>query len=118
MSGGDDKAVRAALPDARIAFDPCDVVAAARRAVDDVRRAEWNAKRKSTTPHGKWIKNARCALREAPENLTDRQRTALAYVQQITARLYRAYLLKEQLRAPHHLDESAQAPARLDARPA
>jgi transposase len=115
MSGGYEKAIRAALPAAQITFDPFHVVALAGRAVDDVRRAEWNAKGKSTTPQGKWLKNVRFALRKAPENLTDRQRVALAQVQQINARLYRAYLLKEQLRALYHLDDPASAPAHLDA---
>jgi transposase len=115
MSGGYEKAVRAALPDAQIAFDPFHVVALAGRAVDEVRRAEWNAKGKSQTPEGKWIKNVRFALRKAPEKLTDRQRLALAQVQQTNARLYRAYLLKEQLRALYHLDDPADAPAHLDA---
>jgi len=115
MSGGYEKAVRAALPDAALCFDPFHVVALAGRAVDDVRRAEWNAKGKSRTPEGKWLKNVRWALRKAPERLTDRQRTALARVQQTNARLYRAYLLKEQLRALYHLDDPGQAPAHLDA---
>jgi transposase len=115
MSGGYEKAVRAALPDAQIAFDPFHVVALAGRAVDDVRRTEWNAKDKSRTPEGKWLKNVRWALRKAPENLTDRQRIALAGVQQTNARLYRAYLLKEQLRALYHLDDPTQAPAHLQA---
>jgi len=115
MSGGYEKAVRAALPDAQIAFDPFHVVALAGRAVDEVRRAEWNAKGKSRTPEGKWIKNVRFALRTAPENLTDRQRVALAQIQQTNARLYRAYPLKEQLRALYHLDNRAPAPAHLDA---
>ena len=115
MSGGYEKAVRAALPDAQIAFDPFHVVALAGRAVDDVRRVEWNAKGKSRTPEGKWLKNVRWALRKAPENLTDRQRVALAQIQQTNAQLYRAYLLKEQLRALYHLDDPAHAPAHLDA---
>ena len=115
MSGGYEKAIRAALPDAQIAFDPFHVVALASRAVDDVRREEWNAKGKSRTPEGKWIKNVRWALRKAPESLTDRQRIALAHVQQTNARLYRAYLLKEQLRALYHLDDPAQAPEHLKA---
>jgi transposase len=115
MSGGYEKAVRAALPDAQIAFDPFHVVALAGRAVDDVRRAEWNAKGKSCTPEGKWIKHARFALRKAPENLTDRQHIALAQVQQTNAKLYRGYLLKEQLRALYHLDDRSQAAAHLDA---
>ena len=115
MSGGYEKAVRAALPDAQIAFDPFHVVALAGRAVDDVRRVEWNAKGKSRSPEGKWLKHVRFALRKAPENLTDRQRVALARVQQINAQLYRAYLLKEQLRELYHLDDPARAPAHLDA---
>jgi transposase len=115
MSGGYEKAVRAALPEAQIAFDPFHVVALAGRAVDEVRRAEWNAKGKSKTPEGKWLKNVRFALRKAPENLTDRQRVALAQVQQTNARLFRAYLLKEQLRALYHLDDPAQAPEHLKA---
>ena len=101
MSGGYEKAIRAALPDAQIAFDPFHVVALAGRAVDDVRREEWNAKGKSRTPEGKWIKNVRWALRKAPESLTDRQRVALAQVQQTNARLYRAYLRLPLRRAPH-----------------
>ena len=115
MSGGYEKAVRAALPDAQIAFDPFHVVALAGRAVDDVRRAEWNAKDKSRTPAGRWLKNVRFALRKAPENLTDRQRIALAQIQQTNAQLYRAYLLKEQIRALYHLDDRADADAHLDA---
>ena len=51
------------------------------------------------------------ATRKAPENLTDRQRIALARVQHTNARLYRAYLLKEQLRALDHLDDPACARA-------
>ena len=115
MSGGYETAIRAALPDAQVAFDPFHVVALAGRAVDDARRAEWNAKGKSSTPEGRWIKNVRFALRKAPENLTDRQRIALAHVQQLNARLYRAYLLKEQLRALYHLDDPGHAPAHLAA---
>ena len=115
MSGGYEKAVRAALPDAALCFDPFHVVALAGRAVDDVRRGEWNARGKSRTPEGKWLKNVRWALRKAPENLTDRQRIALAQVQQTNARLYRAYLLKEQLRALYHLDHPSEAAAHLDA---
>ncbi len=57
----------------------------------------------------------RFALRKAPENLTDRQRVALAQIQQINQPLFRAYQLKEQLRMLYHLDDRARAPAHLDA---
>jgi transposase len=115
MSGGYEKAIRAALPEAEVCFDPFHVIALAGRAVDDVRRAEWNAQGKSATPAGKWLKHVRWALRKNPERLTDRQRVALASVQQTNKRLFRAYLLKEQLRALYHLDDPAEAPEHLAA---
>lgn len=86
---------------------PCD--RAGRRAVNDGRRAESNAHAKSKTPTGKWLKGRPLGAAQDPENLTDRQRLALAAVQQ-TKRLYRAYLLKEQVRALYHLDDPATAP--------
>jgi transposase len=115
MNGGYEKAIRAAVPDAEVCFDPFHVVALAGRAVDDVRRTEWNKHAKSSTPTGKWLKGVRWALRKNPENLTDRQRVALAAVQQTNKRLFRAYLLKEQLRALYHLDDRADAPEHLRA---
>ncbi|MCA1701666.1 MAG: ISL3 family transposase, partial [Actinobacteria bacterium] len=43
MSGGYEKAIRASVPDAEICFDPFHVVRLGQRAVDQVRRDEWNA---------------------------------------------------------------------------
>ena len=91
------------------------MVAAAGLAVDQVRRAEWNSRGKSTTPDGRWIKHARWALVKAPQNLTDRQRLALAQIQQTNQVLYRAYLLKEQLRALYQLESPSHAAEHLDA---
>jgi len=48
-------------------------------------------------------KGARFAVWKNPENLTDRQQAKLATIQQTNARLYRAYLLKEQLRQIYQL---------------
>jgi len=99
MSGGYEKAIRAAIPRARICFDPFHVVSLAQRAVDSVRRDEWNRHERSATPHGRWIKGTRWALVKAPENRSERQDELLAQAQRTNARLYRAYLLKEELRA-------------------
>jgi transposase len=107
--------IRAWLPDAEIAFDPFHVIALAGAAVDKVRLREWQAEGPSLTPGGMWIKHTRWALLKAPEKLTERQRLALAGIQQTNKRLDRAYLLKEQLRALYQLDDPAQAPAHLDA---
>ncbi|MGH2718258.1 MAG: transposase, partial [Actinomycetota bacterium] len=43
-------------------------------------------------------KGARFALWKNPEDLTQRQKTKLAWIAKANAPLYRAYLLKEQLR--------------------
>ncbi len=48
--------------------------------------------------HARDLKGARFALWKNPENLTDRQQAKLAWVAKVNHRLYRAYLLKEQLR--------------------
>jgi transposase len=102
-------------PGAEVCFDPFHVVALAGRAVDEVRRAEWNARGKSATAAGKWLKHVRWALRKNPDRLSDRQRVALATVQQTNKRLFRAYLLKEQLRALYRLDDPGDAPEHLAA---
>ena len=102
-------AIRTWLPEAEVAFDPFHVVALAGAAVDEIRMQECKTKGPSTTPGGMWIKHARWALLKAPEKLADRQRLALLGIQQ-SQRLYRAYLLKEQLRAPL---PTAKAPAHL-----
>ena len=115
MSAGYENAVRGALPDAEVCFDPFHVVKLANEAVSELRRVEWNARGKSTTPEGKWIKGARWALLKAPERLTERQQTTLAAVQHANRPLYRAYLLKEELRALYHLDDRAAAAEHLRA---
>jgi len=65
MSGGYAKAVREGLPDAEVCIDPFHVCQLAARAVDEVRRSEWNAKGKSETAGGKWVKGVagRCSRR-------------------------------------------------------
>jgi transposase len=114
MSAGYEKAVREAIPHAQIAFDPFHVVKLAGEAVDKVRRAEWNAQGKSKTKGGRWVKGTRWALLKAPENRTESQDIALAEVQSANKRLYRAFLLKEQLRELYHQVEPAAAAAYLE----
>lgn len=114
MSAGYEKAVREAIPHARVCFDPFHVCQLASRAVDDVRRAEWNAKGKTTTKAGKWVKGTRWALLKAPERHTEQQTALLAEVQDANKRLYRAFLLKEELRALYHDVAPHEAEAHLD----
>jgi transposase len=115
MNGSYEKAVRAAVPAAEVCFDPFHVVALAGRAVDDVRRAEWNQQGKSQTGPGRWVKAVRWSLLKAPERQTVAQRAALHEVSQVNRRLYRAFLLKEELRLLYHLEDPTLAPTHLDA---
>jgi len=115
MSGGYAKAVREGLPDAEVCIDPFHVSKLASRAVDDVRRSEWNAKGKSKTAGGKWVKGVRWSLLKAPERQSISQLAALGEVSLANRRLFRAFLLKEQLRLLYHLDDPGLAPEYLAA---
>ncbi len=93
------KAVVARCPKATLCMDPFHVVQWATEALDAVRREVWRAARKAgQTAVADDLKGARFALWKNPEDLTDRQQQRLADIQRTNAPLYRAYLLKEQLR--------------------
>jgi transposase len=95
--------------------DPFHVIQLATDALDEVRREVWNeARRAGHDQLARRLKGARYALWKNPENLTGRQKAKLAEVQQTNRRLYRAYLLKEQLRQIYRL-EPGPAIALLDA---
>jgi transposase len=115
MSGEYQRAIRRAIPHAQICFDPFHVCRLASRATDQVRRDEWNAHERSHTPTGRWVKGTRWSLLKAPERQTLGQLATLGEVQQANTRLYRAFLLREELRLLYHLDDPALAPAHLDA---
>jgi transposase len=96
------------LPDAVRCVDPFHVIQLATDALDEIRREVWNdARRAGEIAAAKDLKGARFALWKNPENLTDRQKLKLASVQKTNARLYRAYLLKEQLRQIYRLAPAA-----------
>ena len=99
-----------------ICLDPWHIVKAATDALDDVRRQVWNeARRAGNKQLAKQLKGARFALWKRPENLTDRQQSKLAFIQKLNAPIYRAYLLKEQLRGIYHAASTDDALALLDA---
>ena len=91
-------------PNAVICLDPWHIVKAATDALDDVRRAVWNEARKAGDKQlAKDLKGARFALWKNPEKLTERQQQKLAWIAKLNAPIYRAYLLKEQLRQIYHV---------------
>jgi transposase len=96
------------VPDAIRCVDPFHVVQLATEALDDVRREVWNeARRQGNLALARELKGARFAVWKNPENLTDRQAAKLATIQRTNTRLYRAYLLKEQLRQIYRLPAAA-----------
>jgi transposase len=86
-------------PQATVCLDPFHVVSWATDALDQVRRAVWNeARRSGERSLARELKGARYALWKNPEDLTRRQTAKLSDIARINKPLYRAYLLKEQLR--------------------
>ena len=86
-------------PNAALCLDPFHVVKWAGDALDEVRRQVWNdARRAGMKALAGQLKDARYALWKRPEDLTERQQAKLSLIQATNKPLYRAYLLKEQLR--------------------
>jgi transposase len=91
--------VRERAPAAVICLDAFHVVAWATAALDAARRGAWQRLRRiGDTAAARELKGTRWALLKNPPNLTGAQRTTIAIIAQVNKPLYRAYLLKEQLR--------------------
>jgi transposase len=103
-----ERIVAQRCPEAVLCTDPFHVVGWATWALDVVRREVWNAARRAgETALAKDLKGARYALWKNPEHLTERQGTKLAWIARTNEPLYRAYLLKEELRMVFALRGSA-----------
>jgi len=102
-------------PNAAVCLDPFHIVKAATLALDEIRREVWNEARKAANKQlAKDLKGARFALWKKPEKLTERQQAKLAFIQQLNAPIYRAYLLNEQLRQIYHAASLEDALELLD----
>jgi transposase len=91
--------VREQCTNAVLCIDPFNVVAWATKALDEVRRGLWNElRRRGQTERAKAMKGTRWALVKNPEDLTRKQKRKLRAIEEDNLPLYRAYLMKEQLR--------------------
>ena len=91
--------VRERAPQAVLCLDAFHVVAWATVALDAVRRGMWNQLRAAgKTDQAKALKGTRWAPLRNPRNQSGDQRTTIASIATTNKPLYRAYLLKEQLR--------------------
>lgn len=94
------KSVRARAPRATICFDPFHVVKLATEALDAVRRQAWQSARKLRDKTiAKKYKGARWALLKNPDDLNADQTGTLREIKKTGGALWRAYQLKESLRA-------------------
>jgi transposase len=116
MSAGYEKAIRSeqGVPHAQVCFDPFHVVQLASKAVDQVRRDEYNQHGRSGSGEGKWIKGTRYSLLKDTAKQTAKQLLKLAEVVLTNKRLYRAFLLYSELRYIYKLPKH-EAVERLDA---
>src|SRR6266498_3702630 len=86
-------------PNATVCIDPFHVVALASDALDQVRRQVWNQLRAVDPDKAKKFKGARWVLLKRPERLTDTQAATLRKLRRHGGAAWRAYGLKEALRA-------------------
>lgn len=97
-------AVAERLPRAELAVDPFHAVSWATEALDALRREAWRDLRRVPRRRGEpdpaaAVKGLRFPLLKNPEDLTGRQASALDALRRTGSALWRAYLLKEGLRA-------------------
>lgn len=86
-------------PNATLCLDPFHIIAWASRALDTVRKQLWREMRRTgNKAQSLALQRSRFALWSSPENLTDRQQLKLTELERVNKPIYRAYLLKEQLR--------------------
>jgi transposase len=108
-------AVAEHAPQAKLCLDPFHVVVWAGKALDEIRAQVFTAARRSGQRGlAKELTGARWALWKNPEDLNEDQQAKLAWIARTNKPLYRAYLLKEQLRQVF-ADAGADRVALLDA---
>lgn len=91
--------VAARAPEAIVCLDTFHVVGWATKAVDEVRRQEWNALRRAgAAGAAKEVKGLRWLLLRNWENLERSQRGQLRALEAANRRIHRAWRLKEELR--------------------
>ena len=100
MGPGYAKSARTHAPQATLAIDPFHVAKLGSEALDEVRRDYWNRLREiGDQDAARRFKDARWTLLKRPDNLTDRQAATLRRLRAAGGEVWRAYTLKEALRA-------------------
>jgi transposase len=99
-------------PDATVCLDTFHVIGWAAKALDEVRRAEWNKLRSAgASKAAKEFKGLRFLLRRNWENLSMGQRQVIWSLEGANRRTFRAFQLKEELRDIFALKPAQAGPA-------
>jgi transposase len=127
LHGAYAKVTGARAPQARVCADPFHVVKLANHALDEVRRAEWNTARRAAKvsrpspigrvrqdPAAQLVKHTRWALLKDPARWTTRQRQLIEQLRRARHVLFRAWMLKEELRELYRLPAGHPADGHLD----
>jgi transposase len=99
-------AVQTVFPRVTIVHDPFHIVAMVNRAIDEIRRS---LSRTVNKDDRRFIKGSRFILLKARERLEENGLRRLALLTKLNRPLYRAYLLKEDLRQFWHLTSTDEA---------
>lgn len=127
LHGAYHRVITARAVHAQVCADPFHVIKLANAAIDETRRAEWNAARKAAKvtrpsplgrvrqdPAAQLIKHTRWALLKDPSTWTDSQAEQIAQLRRARHVLFRAWLLKEELRDLYRLPAGRRPDAHLD----
>jgi len=115
LHGGWEATIAAHCPDAAICADPFHVIQLAGRALDELRRGEWQRLRERDPEAARWLKGTRFLLRRRAESLSPGARSVLEELEVTNHDVYRGWLLTDQLKAVYAADDHDQAAELLDA---
>jgi transposase len=101
--------IRARAPQALICADPFHVIRLAGEALDTLRRQDWQRLRKENPDQAAWLKGTRFVLRRRADSLSEAERTLIDELAATNERVYRGWLLCDQLRAVYQAQDAEQA---------
>lgn len=103
------KVIALHAPQATVCADPFHVVALAGKALDTLRRQDWQRLRKDDPERATWLKGTRFVLRRRSEDLKEEERSVIEELAHTNERVYHGWLLYDQLRAVYRQDDPDQA---------
>src|SRR3954447_10740737 len=101
--------IRERAPNALVCADPFHVIKLAGEALDTLRQ-DWQRLRKQDPRRAVWLKGTRFVLRQRADTLTAAQRDLIDELAETNERVYRGWLLCDQLRAVYAADGEEAAP--------